>query len=234
MTPVVDLISAIVAGMKPTISPASGALTGTGLTVTYSTQPKSVINSLFVGMKVKLTFSGTTVYAPITTVGTSSFIATLPAVQTVAPTAVSVVLNFHHGHPEEIINLFKQATHKESVKREQFPAICLFQDIPEKHSTVKEREATLNMVIITDTKKEYEASQRYTYTFRPILIPLFTRLIKAIECSGNIGIVSEDFEYYERLYWGKSGLYGNVGNIFNDFIDAIELNNLRIKILKDN
>lgn len=233
MTPIVDFISTIVTGMKPTIPAGSAVVSGGGATVTVSSMNVSITRWLFAGQKLKMIYGTSTVYGTIYSVATTSIVITLPALRAVPPSSISVVLNYHHGHPEEIINLFKQATHKETVKFEQFPAVCLFQDIPEKHSIFKEREATLNLVIITDTKKEYEASQRYTYTFKPVLIPLFTRLLKAIECSGDVQIVSDDYDYFERLYWGKSGLYGNVGNIFNDFIDAIEINNLRIKILKD-
>jgi hypothetical protein len=40
-----------------------------------------------------------------------------------------------------------------------------------------------------------------------------------------------EHQKYDRLYWGKQGLYGNSGNIFNDFIDAIEINELKFEIL---
>jgi hypothetical protein len=34
----------------------------------------------------------------------------------------------------------------------------------------------------------------------------------------------------ERFYWGREGIYNNAGNVFNDYIDAIEIRNLDLKI----
>lgn len=140
-----------------------------------------------------------------------------------------------HGHPQSIINRFKEATHVESLKYDQFPAICLFQDIPEKHSiSTEERTATLNIIIITSTDPNYSEAERYDNSFDPILIPLYEELMEALECSGEIQILTDDYDYIEHVNWGKSGIYGNVANIFNDFIDAIEISNLKVKTLKFN
>jgi len=35
-----------------------------------------------------------------------------------------------------------------------------------------------------------------------------------------------------RLYWGKNGLYGNTGNVFSYYIDAIEIKDLVFKIYR--
>jgi hypothetical protein len=34
------------------------------------------------------------------------------------------------------------------------------------------------------------------------------------------------------VYWGKKGLYGVEGNVFDDHIDAIEIKNLDAKIYR--
>lgn len=236
MTPLVTIMSSIVAGMKPTIIAAEVAMARGGSieSVPFKTGDAK---KLYVGQKFKVVFAEGTYYTKIVSIDFTALTFTVDLTTagfSSTPTSVTAVLNYHHGHPAEIVNLFRQATHDQDVKFEQFPAICLFQDIPEKHSVKgKDREARLNMVIITDTDSKYEASQRYTYTFTPTLIPLYERLMDAIECNGDLQILSDDYDYFERIYWGKNGLYGNVGDIFNDFIDAIEINNLRIKTLKN-
>jgi hypothetical protein len=234
MKPIVDIISEVVTAMKPTLTYSSHTVTGP-LTIIIVLSPASSTKSLFVYERVKVVSAGVTHYGKIIAISSNTqFTVLFDTAWTTAPSSISVVLNFHHGHPLEIINLFKQATQLESVKFEQFPAICLFQDIPEKHSTDSaEREANLNLVIITDTSNTYEAAQRYTYTIKPILIPLYELFMEKLKCNGDVQVEDEKYDYIERLYWGKSGLYGNVGNIFNDFIDAIEINNLKVKTLKD-
>ena len=233
MTPVVDLIGTIVARLKPSIT-ADAVSMERGGGVDYVPVSASGLRKLFIGERVKFTFAEGVYYCKIATIDYAANTFTVDLTTdgfASTPTAVEIVLNYHHGHPLEIIDLFKQATHSDTVKYEQFPAICLFQDIPEKHSTFTvQREASLNIVILTDTKKDYEANDRYTYTFIPTLIPLYEAFIEELKCS-EVQILNENYDYFERLYWGKSGLYGNQANIFNDFIDAIEINNLKIRIL---
>ena len=234
MTPVVDIISAVVTAMKPTISSLSYSISGTA--ITFTTTDRGKLRRLFIGEKVKVTGNDGLIYSGTidTITEWASFRATftsLPVTVTTI-TGAALVINYHYGHPLEIVNLFKQATHSESVKYEQFPAICLMQDFPEKFTDANDREVELNVVILTDTKREYEASQRYTYTFKPVLYPLYDLFLTALTESSYISGQYFDHTRYDRLYWGKSGLYGNTGNIFNDFIDAIELENLKVKILK--
>lgn len=235
MKAIVDIIGNVINEMKPTID-ADGAVVNPTHGVTVSGMTLSVLRRLYVSEPVKLTFSGgAVVYGSVHSIDYEgrSFIISLSSIPTVPPTAIEVVLNYHHGHPLEIINTFKNATHVETLKFEQFPAICLFQDIPEKHSIEEEsREASLNLAIITATDPGYTAPQRYDATFDPILIPLYELLISKLSCNDEIQLLPESYDYFERLYWGKNGLYGNVGNLFNDFIDAIEINNLRVKTLK--
>ena len=151
-----------------------------------------------------------------------------PIVELIRDIVEEMEVNFYHGHPLEIINLLQAGTRDEQEKGSLYPAICLFQDFPETHQAdTLSREATLNIVLITDTDPTFEAPQRYENTFKPILIPLYEEFRKQLERSFQI---KGDYKYTEHLYWGKSGLYGNVNNIFNDFVDAIELENLTIKV----
>ena len=34
----------------------------------------------------------------------------------------------------------------------------------------------------------------------------------------------------DRLFWGKEGLYANEGNIFEDFLDCIEIRDLELNV----
>lgn len=235
MTPVVDIIGAVVTEMKPAIDSLTYSISTTY--ITFSTTDRGILRRLFVNEKIKVTGNDNVIYyGKIDTITEwTSFRAvftSLPASVT-SITRATLVINYHYGHPIEIINLFKQASHAESYKYDQFPAICLMQDFPEKFTDSGfEREVELNVVIVTDTKREYEASERYSLIFTPLLYKIYDKFIDELAASTYIAGSSFEHTKYDRLYWGKTGLYGNQGNIFNDFIDAIELENLKLRILK--
>jgi hypothetical protein len=119
------------------------------------------------------------------------------------------------------------------VKREQFPALILVQEFEEgvdvKAGT---REANLRVLILTDSKKEYVAAERYTYTIKPILYPLEELFLKCLGRSVEVGGYGVDYTRIDHVRWGAEAGDGTASNVFNDFIDAVELLNLKVKILK--
>jgi hypothetical protein len=138
------------------------------------------------------------------------------------------------GHPLEIVNTLQEYT-KNSVKEVQkFPLVALYTDIPvRKHSPADGffGLARLHIIIANLTKREYKAPERLTLNFQPILQPIKEELVKQIDRHGQWTRLGElQYEEIERYYWGKQGLYGNDGNIFNDYIDCIELRDIQINI----
>lgn len=148
---------------------------------------------------------------------------------------------YMHGHPLEIINILSQKDKHDVHKFNKYPLIALFQDFSE---TMGENQATrsavsdLKIIIAVNTLQDYTSENRYDNTFRPTLYPLYDLLIKHIERSGWFKNVSPGLASHtkiDRLYWGHTGLYGNEANIFNDYIDAIEIQNLSLELrLKQN
>ena len=143
--------------------------------------------------------------------------------------------HYMHGHPLEIVDLMSQKDRNDTYKFLKYPVIVLFQDFPEVmgESQTVISEGTFNLIIATETSVDYTASQRYTNTFRPYLYPLYDLLMKHIPKSGLFknaltGMVPHTKT--DRLFWGREGLYGNEGNIFNDRIDAIEIENLTLQM----
>lgn len=140
---------------------------------------------------------------------------------------------YMHGHPKEIINTLSKKDKHDVQKYNKYPLIALFQDFTEEmgeDQTIRSS-AELNMVIVMNTSQDYTAENRYDNTFRTVLYPLYDLLIKHIEQSGwfkgvDPGLVSHN--KIDRLYWGRSGLYGSEANILNDYVDAIEIQNLQL------
>src|SRR5215217_6872485 len=97
-------------------------------------------------------------------------------------------------------------------------------------------DADLHFLIITGTNPNYTAPQREDFSFTPILHPIYGEFIEQIRKSGLFsfeGSTPKPYERFDRLFWGKEGLYGVEGNIFNDNIDAIEFK-IRLKVKTQN
>lgn len=142
---------------------------------------------------------------------------------------------YMHGHPLEIINTLAQKDKHKTHKYNKYPIIALFQDFTETMGETQTVQSTteLNIVIATQTQSDWKASERYTNTFKTVLYPLYNLLLKHIDSSGwfaiSPGLIPHD--KIDRLFWGRSGLYGNEGNIFSDHLDAIEIQNLSLSML---
>jgi hypothetical protein len=139
---------------------------------------------------------------------------------------------YMHGHPMEIVNILSQKTKNETLKFQKYPLIALFQDFDES-ITGQRRDATLNIVICTETSPQFEATERYENTFKPVLNPLFDFFWKHLKRSYYLNVLPDSitFEKTDRVYWGRQGLYGSEGNIFDDHIDAIEISNLSLSLI---
>ena len=93
---------------------------------------------------------------------------------------------FMHGHPVEIATILSEKDASDVYRYKKYPAICLFQDFDENWSADSIECPSLNIVIITDTKAEFEASERYQNTFKDELYPIFSILIDKIKSSKHL------------------------------------------------
>lgn len=145
-----------------------------------------------------------------------------------------LTINYMYGHPLEVTESLQQMTATPSVSKTKFPLIALLTDFPERKGLDGVySEVTLNIIIATLTDRNYKAHQRYVNTFKPTLYPVYNEFVnKLYHCHDFELVAPERVEHvkYDRLYWGRTGLYGKEGNLFNDYIDAIEIDNLRLKL----
>lgn len=145
-------------------------------------------------------------------------------------------VHFEHGHPLEIIESLQQKDKSQTYRFQKYPLVCLFQDFPETSGGVGfEREVTLHLIIAKGTKREYKAKDRYEHNFKPFLYPVYEALLEEIDRERNFqtyGVSRIEHQKWDRLYWGRNGLFGNQSNIFNDYLDVIEIKNLKLKTAK--
>lgn len=135
-----------------------------------------------------------------------------------------------YGHPKEIFNTLNEQDRSNNYKFKNFPLIALFQDFTESYgdSALILSEVSLNIAIITETSKDYKANERYDNSFKDLLQPLYELLISKLIASKQFleidtGLLPHDKT--DRLYWGTTS-----GNITNGYIDAIEIENLELKL----
>ena len=144
---------------------------------------------------------------------------------------------YMHGHPQDIIKQLQMKSKNDASKFKRYPVVILLQDFEETYgvdSTIRS-DVSLNIVIANLTKPNYMSQERYDENFRTVLQPLYELFIKHIVASKQFKNVSENLVPHiktDRLFWGATGLYGNEGNIFNDYIDAIEISSLSLQLSK--
>lgn len=149
-----------------------------------------------------------------------------------------VEVSFMHGHPLEIIDCIKKmitTVDNESVDK-KYPAIMLIHDIKqnkgEKINILST--ANLNIVICNLADNNLLAEDRKEQSFKPILHPIYEEFLTQIFLSNKfVGIDHPQLIPHtqtDRYYWGRKGLFGLDQNLFSDYVDAITIDNLNLKI----
>jgi hypothetical protein len=140
----------------------------------------------------------------------------------------------YYGSPVQYIHDSRRQVelrlqNKDKAGAVKYPLIALFHDFPEKIGIDYYADVTLNVIILTDTKKDIFSDDRYARTFKPILYPIYGWFIKCLALNpyivqsdpGNISCTK-----YDRLYWGTQPA-GEQG--LSDYVDGIELMNLQLR-----
>lgn len=226
-TPIVTLIENVVDELRETATIASQAQSGTVMTLTVS-------NTLTDGEVVTMFSTGAVDEGDfiISSVSSSEF--SITASGFTAESYKALAPYYLHGHPlNDITNVLAEKSDDGVFKFQKYPLIALLQDFDEaKNFEGFEAEVELNLIIATETDQSFHASDRYTNIFVPTLYPLYDDFIDEIIASTQFDSDKPIHTKIDRVRWGREGVYGSEANIFNDHIDAIEIQNLELKILK--
>lgn len=142
-----------------------------------------------------------------------------------------VVPYYLYGHRKEIANKLLAKDKNKMYTYQRYPVIALRMDFSEDKSDGLIK-LNLNIGILMFTDMNYDAEKRYTNVIKPVLYPLYEKFLEALDSTGlftwpgDLGVPQHT--KIDRPYWGVEESEGNVRNIFNDPIDAIEILNLRI------
>lgn len=136
---------------------------------------------------------------------------------------------YDYGHPLEIGKRLQELTQSVAFSNQKFPLIILFTDIPIDHNTPGFYGTTnLHMLVCNITDPNYTSSQRTDINFIPILHPIKNELINQLQKHIGFSWPEEPTFRETDCYFYGSMLNGK--NAFNDYIDAIELRNVRINL----
>lgn len=147
-------------------------------------------------------------------------------------------IHFKHGHPLEIIDQLKELSLGVESKTKRYPLVALFRDFPEDKGQEIGiySEPRLNLIIATRTEPTYNSDERKENSFKPILYPIWEELEKQLlwDSRFNTSGIGLSYTQIDHYFWGRQGIYGVEGNIFNDWIDCIEIRDLNLKVKQPN
>ena len=155
-----------------------------------------------------------------------------------AATRSGLTINYMYGHPLEIVDILSELAKTQAQETSRFPLVAFFLDFEEVKGNRPDIESVvkLNLAICSKTIPTYSATDRMTNSFKAILYPIYDALMEAILYSGYYSNVRKSIppkhKKIDRLFWGKTGLYNNTSNMFNDYIDAIEIKDLELEVYK--
>jgi len=138
----------------------------------------------------------------------------------------TLALKFRYCTPQEWMNELQQLS-KNTKTGDMYPFFYV------NSMTVKQTDDLVEIgeiIIATLSNVTWTAEQRKIKNFDTWLTPLYDYLKESMQLSKSFSL--NDFgTRVDHLFYGKSGLYGYEGDLF-DRIDAIEIKNLKLRLYK--
>lgn len=147
-------------------------------------------------------------------------------------------INYMYGHRLEIAARLRAMTKDAVNKDKKYPLVALRMDIPEQLVNGV-YQYTLNVALVTFTKRQLNAAERMEQIFKPKLYPMYYDFMRALKVSGLFmwpaGQQMPEHVKVDRPFWGVGFTDSNSGNqpgsteqLFDDPVDAIEIVNLKL------
>lgn len=154
-------------------------------------------------------------------------------VVTKVSTAMQSSIYYDFGHYSEVVKNLDERD-KNITNKAKYPLVWLVMDFEEQMGSKSGAyaELSLQLIIATDTNADYDMKQRRDNSFLPVLYPIYSELLNQFSKSTVFGMPATiEHTKVDRPYWGVQGGLGNgAANLFNDFIDAIQLKNFKVNI----
>jgi hypothetical protein len=148
-------------------------------------------------------------------------------------------INYQFGSWIEFCNKMNEWSMAPEYREQKFPCVFLVEDFQIINSAADDfNSCTVDIFILAATKQEYDSFQRQEYVFNMVLEPIYQALMDAIFTCGDFNIldVNRDIPHVKinRKFLGKQAIsIGKEGLKLNDYVDAIQLQNLKLKLYKN-
>lgn len=136
-------------------------------------------------------------------------------------------IDYLYGRPTQILTELQKMGNAASTKGLRYPLIALFMDFPEQsggsayYADVKfPRIAIATLTTFTDSP-----AKRYPKTFKTTLYPIYMEFMRQLTLHPNV--VGNDPDMFPKYKWDRLGSQPE-GNNPDDYLDAIELQNLQV------
>jgi hypothetical protein len=158
-------------------------------------------------------------------------------------TALNIPVVFDFGHYADVTKrLIQKDGAIEVATRTKYPLVWMVTDFEERRAANPAyymELPNLRFIICTNTDANYMMEERRDTTFKPILYPIYSEFLNQLTLTPELGRPNENqlpHSKYDRSYWGGQNEGDGNANLFNDYIDAIEIKglNLKVKALKPN
>lgn len=146
------------------------------------------------------------------------------------------ISGFTSEHPTNIMvhrstyNEFVEVLTQFKDQKDRFPLIFLNSPTIDFQIKGDSGYATIGqMIVATSSLPNLTSDIRELQSFRAVLRPLYNLLIESLSVYGFIN-EETTINVKEHFFYGSSTTSGVSGNLFGDYVDAIEIKNLKIKL----
>lgn len=143
-------------------------------------------------------------------------------------------ISYSRSSFDELIETLAQKDKPVETRNAKYPLIHLVRDFSEDRGKVTGiyAEVNLNIIIIHQTENTYKIEDREEKVFKPVLYPIYYEFMKQLAKHKLVHVDSYKMiphRKWDRAFWGNRQLYASK-NKLNDYVDAIELQNINLKI----
>lgn len=142
-------------------------------------------------------------------------------------------INYIYGHGEEVAQIMADMANDTTQRLRQFPLIWLEEDIEIVHVDGFDVARIKRLAIVWASEKPFESQERENHSFVPVLRPIWNEFIRQIGKHPRFWIYDD-----RELRKGKEcklwGTDDNAKAVFSDYVDAIEMRNIELKLTPNN
>ena len=148
-------------------------------------------------------------------------------------TAIQTI-NYQYGHKSELVETLAQMDKTDKAAFQKYPCIYVVQDFKETIGLTPGfyGAANLNIIIMHHSQLDYKTTERYANVFKPVLYPIYLSFLTFLSKHANIITYNpppkhDKFDRPLTIVTGKD----SAGSLYiNDYVDAIEIQNLILTI----